>query len=254
MKEKHGRPQAAAEFIYSLVHSCTKHLYCSNLNLFLKVILGEVEDTVRDEHQGLVASISTALSDHETLVNQISTGWLSRAEFKSCLSDTPLFKKLFSESQLRHLWESLEVDEELQDGMGMINYEDLLEPDSIGLFSAFVDSLLDLLIESRLEFFTRLEDSIRSLGQQVTPQTLASAISSMQGGIDQAKVVDMVSRVFGGKEEGGDLSCSVEETVRMIRVRRLQDNGSSEALMSTLMMEGPKKSKKGKGTKETKKK
>ena len=237
LKEKHGRPASAAEFLYSLVYTCSKHLYCPHLNLFLKVLLGEVEDTLRDEHQELLGQLAAALSSHESKVNTLLSGWVAKADFKTltlqvlkCSTDQPL------------LWASLEVDEE----QGLVCYDELLEPDASGMTSAFMDSLLDTLIETRLNFFYKLEDSVHAFGQpHVTPRVLADAVESLQEP-HQAGVLGLVSRVFAGREvsaaDQAAVSCSLEEVLRVVRVRRIVSESALEA--STLLTTGEKKAKK----------
>jgi hypothetical protein len=241
LKEKHGRPQAIAEYLYSLVYACSKHLYCPHLNLFMKVLLDEVEDTLREEHQELVAQLASALSNHEqdkqSKTNAAFSGWVSKSDFKAITLQT-----LHSSKDLPLLWELLEVDMD----QGLVCYDELLEPDASGLTSAFVDSLLEHLIEARLAFFCKLEDSVYSLGQpQVTPRLLADAVEGLDMSGHQTGVLSLVSRVFdgkGGSDPNQPVVSSLEEALRMIRIRRPLADGS-DANINTLLAEGQKKAK-----------
>ena len=96
------------------------------------------------------------------------------------------------------------------------------------------------MIEARLSFFCKLEDSVYSLGQpQITPRLLADAVEGLDMSGHQAGVLGLVSRVFDGKGGSDPNQPGVSSLDEALRIRR----PLADANINALLAEGKRKAK-----------
>ncbi|KAG2494635.1 hypothetical protein HYH03_007153 [Edaphochlamys debaryana] len=195
MQRKYVAPRAIAETAYNLVYTLGQHAYDPDCNLFIKCLLGEIDEGIRKEEEELQADVVNMLSCVDRATHGRATGYLAKRDMRVALKGFFSSKK---PTRIEEVLEALDTDCPAD----TVQYRRLFDDDGDLNQGIFAETIRTQLLAERLEQLQALDDALMEAAEKarvryVPPSLLTAAIKAAIPDCTEDTVRQHMRMVYG---------------------------------------------------------
>ncbi|KAF5826652.1 hypothetical protein DUNSADRAFT_2449 [Dunaliella salina] len=218
LQKKFSKAQTLSEASYNLLYSLSKHMYDPDCSIFLKVLMNEVGEDIREQQDGLKSTFLEALKRIDEETNVKATGWLLKNDMRAGLRKS-FYNK--TEHQLVELFDALDSDEPRE----LVNYFRLFDSDNDLNQGVFAETIRQQHLNEQMAFYQSIEEAIldqveKNGNDSCTPQMLSTAFKKTHPHMSPEEIEVYQKRVFPSKNEkdkGKKASVPLNDALSLLR-------------------------------------
>ncbi|GLI63263.1 hypothetical protein VaNZ11_006167 [Volvox africanus] len=175
MQRKYVNPRALTETAYTLIYTLGQHMYDPDCHIFIRVLLGEVDEGIRAEGEELQADLVEVFSCLDRVAHGRCTGYVPKRDMHTALKG---FFPSKSRARFREVLEALDAD--CPDSEA-VRYRRIFDTDQDLNQGVFAETIRTQHLEERLERLQAIEDALmgavdKARVHHVPPSLLASVL------------------------------------------------------------------------------
>eukprot|EP00798_Chlamydomonas_sp_ICE-L_P023785 gene23785-9345_t len=196
LSKKYGNIHTCTEIAFNLLFALGQYMHNPECSIFVKVFLGEVEETIFDAQIELKKKIIDAFTKEDIEQNHRATGWLCKKEMHTVLGE--LYPEEADLKQLHELLTALDEDY----NKPMVNYTKIFDEYSEGCSNTFAETVLQQQIDERVAFLLATEDALldQVSSESCTAANLSAALKKCHPDMEPEYAQELVERVFGASD------------------------------------------------------
>uniref|UniRef100_A0A7S3G9G2 Translin-associated factor X-interacting protein 1 N-terminal domain-containing protein n=1 Tax=Palpitomonas bilix TaxID=652834 RepID=A0A7S3G9G2_9EUKA len=196
LKGRFGMQTMVADWGYNMLYALKKYSYDADCELFLKILIGELDEDVYIEQMSMLDRVSDAFRKADLSDGGSVTGLLSRFDIERVLREQFPLK---SNEQFEEIIESMQQD---QPGEGMVKYAALFEEDREGNQGEFAECIRDQFIQEREDYLKELEECLiahaRLNGGNLSRVLVVEAFKDADADKPREEVDKIIEKIFKG--------------------------------------------------------
>ncbi|GIM02833.1 hypothetical protein Vretimale_7667 [Volvox reticuliferus] len=196
MQRRFVNPRTVTETAYTLIYTLGQHMYDPDCHLFIRVLLGEVDEGIRAEGEELQADLVHLFSCLDGVAHGRCTGYLSKRDMHTALKG---FFPSKTRARFQEVQEALDAD--CPDSEAVM-YRRLFDTDQDLNQGVFAETIRTQHLEERLEGLQAIEDALmeavaKARVHHVPPSLLASVLKSVIPDCTEECVRQYLRLVYG---------------------------------------------------------
>eukprot|EP01135_Chromosphaera_perkinsii_P002275 Nk52_evm61s221 gene=Nk52_evmTU61s221 len=196
LQKKFGAfPNVIVEAAYNLVNGCQMYDYDADVELFYKVLTGELDEEVYHDQMNMVSKVETLFVKLDSKLNNgVLKGKLSKSDILEAL-------KLYFPTKTDEQWEEVEeaLDEDVSEDI--VEYSALFAEDREGNQGEFAEAMRDQHVQERLKYASDIQKAMTEIidneDEVISIEETRQAILTADPFKTEKEIDNYISRGFG---------------------------------------------------------